>query len=165
MSRYVFLTLASFIALAVGAMALVFPDVLLDSKGVIPHDGTVVWVREMGVVLITTGVTAFLLRRCEDGPALRAWMVGQALLQLALFPMEPLAYVHGTVTKLSGIVPNSVAHVMLAFGFFHFAFKIKTETTGPQVPADTEIDPDRVQGNPNTVAPMDLFAVRENQYR
>ena len=165
MSRHIFLTLASFIALAVGTTAMVFPEVLLDSKGVIPHAGTVVWVREMAVVLIATGVTAFSLRRCEGGPALRAMLLGQALLQVGLLPLEPLAYFQGTVTKLSGIVPNSVVHVLLAFGFFHFAFKIKTENTGPQVPQDTVIDPDRVQANPHPVASMDIFAVTENQYR
>ena len=165
MSRYVFLTLASFIALAVGAMALAFPTALLDSKGVIPHAGTVVWLREMGAVLIATGVTAFLLRRCEGGPALRAWLVGQALLQLALLPIEPLAYIQGTVTKLSGIVPNTLLHVLLAFGFFHFAFKIKSEEAGPQLPQDTVIDPDRIQASPHPAAPLSIFVVRENQYR
>ena len=44
-------------------------------------------------------------------------MLGNALLQLLLLPVEVLAYSHGTITNVWGIVPNSILHVLLGLGF------------------------------------------------
>lgn len=43
------------------------------------------------------------------------------MLQFALFPIEIAAYLNGVISSLMGIVPNSVLHVLLGFGFAHFA--------------------------------------------
>lgn len=124
-SRTSFLTLASLIALPVGAFALLLPDTLLASKGVPVDAGTRVWVREVGVLLLAAGVTAFLVRRHADSATLRALMVGNAIVQFGLLPIEPAAYVTGVVTRLSGIVPNTVLHLMLGCGFLACAIQMR----------------------------------------
>ena len=126
MSRKTFLTVAALIALGVGAFALAMPAALLQSKGVAVGEAAKVWVREMGVVLIAIGVVALLLRTHADSPTLRAFLIGNVVLQIGLFPIEIVAWVNGVVTEPWGIVPNSLLHLLLAYGFAHFAARIRT---------------------------------------
>jgi hypothetical protein len=125
MSRKVFLTIVSVIALAVGSLALFAPAALLESKGVAPSEAGNVWARELGVALIAIGVCAVLVRRHDDSPTMRAFLIGNAILQFGLFPIEIAAYSSGVITKASGIIPNSILHVVLAAAFVHFAVRVK----------------------------------------
>jgi len=138
MSRKTFLTIVSLVAVCVGAFALFAPAMLLNSKGVAPSEAGNLWAREVGVVILSIGVTTFLLKGEGDSPALQAFLVGNAILQIGLFPIEIIAYAKGVVTKISGIAPNSVLHLVLASGFVYFATRIKkragrfsSATTGP----------------------------------
>jgi len=131
MSRTTFLTLAALIATGVGLLALVAPATLLVSKGVTPNAAAQVWVREVGALLLAVALSAFLVRRHPHSLTMRAFLLGNAVLQFALFPIEIAAYLNGVITSLMGIVPNSVLHVLLGFGFAYFA------TRGEQgLPAD-----------------------------
>ena len=120
MKRSFFLLIASLIALSVGAFALFAPATLLQSKGVFSAAANV-WTQQVGVFLIAVGVIVFLVRNHEDSPTLRAILAGNAVAQIGLLPIEVLAYKAGTITQLSGIVPNSVIHVILAAGFLYYA--------------------------------------------
>jgi len=122
LSRSTFLTLSSAVALAIGLFALLCPARLLESKGVaVPNDAAAVWVREVGVLIFALGVIMFLVRRHPDSATLRAVLFGNAVVQLGLLPIELEAFHAGVITELSGIVPNSVLHVLLAGGFLGFA--------------------------------------------
>ena len=125
MKRRTFLAMASCIALLVGMFAVVAPGVLLESKGVTLNAGTIVWMREVGVLLVAMGITAFLIRGHEDSPTLKAFLIGNIVVQLGLLTIEPIAYANGVITKLSGIVPNTVLHVLLAGGFAFYAVQIR----------------------------------------
>lgn len=127
LSRSQFLTFSSAIALAVGFMALAFPHALLAGKGVAsPNDAAAVWVREVGVTILALGLMMFLVRKHSDSPTLRAFLFGNALIQLGLLPIEIHAYRQQVITQLSGIVPNSVLHVVLASGFSIFAARMRS---------------------------------------
>lgn len=121
MNRTLFLTLSSLVALAVGTVATVFPEQLLGSKGVEPTAAVVCWLRQVGVAILGIGMVAMLVRRHAPSPTMRAFLFGNAAHQLMLAPIEVLAYRDGTITKLSGIVPNTVLHLLLATGFLVFA--------------------------------------------
>lgn len=123
MTRKTFLTVAALIALAVGCFALFLPAALLATKGVAPTPSTLVWVREVGVLLLAVGTTTLLVRSHPDSPTMRAVLLGNALLQLALFPIELIAWRQGVIPRFSGIAPNSAVHVLLAAGFFYYARK------------------------------------------
>ena len=128
MSRKTFLTISGVIACLVGVMALGLPAQLLDGKGVAPGLAVMVWVREVGVLLVALGVTTLLVRKDPDSPTMRAFLAGNALLQMCIFPIEIAAYLEGTITKLGGIVPNSILHVVLACGFVYFARRVEKQT-------------------------------------
>jgi hypothetical protein len=125
MSRKLFLTIAALIALLVGFAALAAPYAVLGSKGIAGNPQAEIWTREVGVLLASIGVMAFLLRSVADSMELKAFLFGNFLVQTGLFPIELLAWKSGTITQLTGIVPNSVAHVLLAAGFAYFALRIK----------------------------------------
>lgn len=111
------LTFAAVVAGLVGTVASLFPETLLSGKGVEPDAAVIVWVREVGVAILATGVIAFLVRQHAPSPTMRAFLFGNALHQLLLSPIEVVAYLQGTITKLSGIVPNTVLHLALASAF------------------------------------------------
>jgi hypothetical protein len=133
MNRHTFLTVAGAVALAVGAVALFFPAALLASKGVTSAAANV-WMREVGVLLIAIGVMALLVRNHADSPTLRAFFIGNVIVQLALLPIELLAYRDGVITLLSGIVPNSILHVLLAAAFLYYLLRMKAPDVDPALP-------------------------------
>ncbi|MEZ5980546.1 MAG: hypothetical protein R3F34_20365 [Planctomycetota bacterium] len=124
MNRTTFLTLSSLVAFAVAAFALAAPDALLSSKGVTHGPAATVWVREVGALIFASGVTTFLSRRSVDSHALRALLVGNAALHAVLFPIELSAFAGGVITKVGGVAPNSVLHVVLAVGFALLARRV-----------------------------------------
>jgi hypothetical protein len=125
MSRKSFLTLTSIVALAVGAFALAAPALLLGSvKLATPAASANVMARTVGVLLITVGVLDFLVRDHQDSPTLRAILVANLLLQLAILPIDPLAYAFGVFHTLGSFVPNTILHLLLAGGFAFYLSKM-----------------------------------------
>jgi hypothetical protein len=76
--------------------------------------------RTVGVLLLTIGALNFMVRDHEDSPTLRAVCIANLLLQLAIIPIDPLAYFNGVYTTLGAFVPNTVLHVGLACGFAYY---------------------------------------------
>jgi hypothetical protein len=132
MQRKTFLTIAAVIGLTVGLFATLAPGALLAGKGIVePAGATEVWVREVGVAIIAISATSFAVRSHGDSPTLRVLLLGNALFQAALFPIELVAYARGIITTVAGVAPNSVLHVLLATGFVYFARR-----AGGEVAAD-----------------------------
>jgi hypothetical protein len=126
MTRKTFLSIVGLIALAIGSFALFAPALLLAAKGVSPSDAANVWVREVGISVTALGLVTLLARGDGDSPTLRAFLIGNAVLQVGLFPIEIVAYAQGIITEMSGVLPNSILHLLLAAGFLYFAARIKT---------------------------------------
>jgi hypothetical protein len=121
MNRQTFMVISSLVAFAVAGFALVWPGGLLASKGVELGAPVNVWVREVGALILASGVTTFQARKSTDSVALRAVLIGSAVLHFSLLPIELVAYWQGVITKASGVAPNSVLHVALGVAFLHFA--------------------------------------------
>ena len=119
-ARVIFLSVVAVIALSIGAVALLFPAQLLASKGVLMNDGTILWMREVGALLVCIGVIIALVRKHEDSPTLQALMFGNLLIQLGLLVLEVVGYQRGIITELSGVLPNSILHLCLIVGFGYF---------------------------------------------
>lgn len=128
MSQRAFLTIVALIALAIGSFAAIAPAALLESKGVLPSEAGNLWARELGVALVALGIVTFLARKHEPSPTLRAFLIGNAVLQLGLFPIEIIGYARGVITSLAGIVPNSILHLVLAGAFAYYASRAVTVT-------------------------------------
>lgn len=125
MSRTIFLTVSSTIALLVGLLATAAPARLLAGKGVAAEPATMVWVRQVGVLLVALGCLGLWVRGHPDSPTMRAYLGVNALIQAAFFPIELWAYRAGTITALGGIVPNTVLHAVLAVGFGWFWWRAR----------------------------------------
>ena len=125
MNRSLFLTLASIVAVIVGMLALLQPALLLESKGIVSNPAANVWMRETGIAPVSIGIVAMLLRGRPDSPTLRAFLIGNAVLQLGLLTIELAAFSQGVITRLSGVAPDAALHVALGAGFAYFAASMK----------------------------------------
>lgn len=56
---------------------------------------------------------------------MKALMLGNLLVQLGLLATEIAGYSAGVITKVSGVAPNSVLHLLLALGFGYFWLNIQ----------------------------------------
>jgi hypothetical protein len=120
MTRKTLLTLTAITALAVGALALLAPAVLIENIKVAAPSATAnAMARTAGILLVVIGLLDFLVRGHGDSPTMRAILTVNLVLQLGILPMDPLAFVAGTFTTLGSFVPNTILHVLLAAGFAH----------------------------------------------
>jgi hypothetical protein len=126
MTRRTFLVFSSVVATAVAVFAVCAPAALLAGKGVATSPALEVWVREVGAMIFAAAVVTFLARDAPDSLGLRALLVGNAVLHACLLPIEALAYAQGTIGKLSGVVPNTILHALLAVGFASYARRVHT---------------------------------------
>ena len=121
MNLHVLMTILSVVASLVGCFAIARPEPFLTSKGANVTPAVVVWMREVGVLILAQGITSFLLRNQAISPPVRAFLVGAAVTQFGLLPIELGAYRRGVLTRLSGVVPNSVLHAVLGCALLHRA--------------------------------------------
>jgi hypothetical protein len=118
MTRSTLLTITGVAALSVGALALIAPAILIEQVKVAPPSASAnVMARTVGVLLICVGLLDLLVRRHPDSPTLRTILAVNLVQQLALLPIDPLAFAAGTFTTLGSFVPNTVLHVLLAAAF------------------------------------------------
>jgi hypothetical protein len=118
MTRTTFLTITGITALAIGALALVAPSFLIETvKVAAPSPSANVMARTVGVLLLSIGLLDLLVRRHGDSPSMQAILVVNLVLQLAILPIDPLAFAAGTFTTLGSFVPNTILHVLLAAAF------------------------------------------------
>jgi hypothetical protein len=127
MTRIAFLTCVGTLALAIGVFAVTCPAALLAGKGVAPNPVAQVWVREVGVLILASGVFTLLVRKHPNSPTLRAFLFSSALLHAGLLPIEIAAWISGVLARLGGILPNSALHVVIAGGFLYYALTARRE--------------------------------------
>lgn len=132
MKRSIFLTLVACIAFTIGCVALFFPSVLLESKGIINNPPANVWMSEVGILLISVGILVFLVRKERNSLALRAIFMSIIIIQSGLLGIELLAYRNGIITEVSGIIPNCILHLILILGFTLYLSKMNTEKELPE---------------------------------
>jgi hypothetical protein len=95
---------------------------------VTPDPAPSVWVREVGVLILALSAIVLLVRGQPDTPAMRAVLWGNAVVHGGLLPIEIVAWHGGVITRLDGIVPNSVLHALVAVGFVLFALRVTAGT-------------------------------------
>ena len=121
MSYKLLLTVLSVVAVVVGVLAIIRPTKFLESKGATVNDAAVIWMREVGVLIFAQGITGVLLRNQPLTGAVRAFLFGAALTQFGLLPIELVGYWRGSLTRLSGVLPNSILHVVLGAALLYRA--------------------------------------------
>ena len=139
MSRRTFLTLVACVAFAVSAMAILAPGTMLAGKGAPPSAAAETMMREVGVLIATSGILGMSVRSHSDSATLRAVLIANACLQIGIFPIEIVAYGKGIFPTLGGIFPNSVFHVFAAGGFLYFANKCKPAVDAAGAPIERAV--------------------------
>jgi hypothetical protein len=130
MARKTFLTVAAFVASAIGLLAFTAPGVLLGTvKMAAPSDAANAMARTVGILLMTIGVLNFLVRGDEDSPTLRSVLIADLVLQIGILPIDPMAYYNGVYGTAGAFVPNTIIHLLLAGGF---AYYLATMKSAPQ---------------------------------
>ena len=131
MTRKTFLTIAATIPILIGAFALLAPSVLLETaKGAAPSDAAEVMARTVGVLLLAIGALTFAVRGHESSPTLRAILIADLAIQLALLPIDPIAYASGVFHGLGSFVPNTIVHLALAYGLVHYLVRMDRSPSG-----------------------------------
>jgi len=121
MTRKTFLTLHAVVALLVGAVALSAPGYLIAGvKQAQTSPAAEVMGRTVGVLIATMGVLALSVRSHGDSPTMRSVLWANLLLQLAILPIDPIAYLAGTFHSLGSFLPNTLLHLALASGFVFY---------------------------------------------
>lgn len=140
MSRKTFLTIASLIALAIGALALLAPVLLLGTlKAAVPNAAAIVMARTAGVLLLSVGLLGYLVRDHGDSPTMEAILKANLFLQLCLLPVDPFAYLNGTYATLASFVPNTVIHILLAAGFVYYLLDMRRARSSRGVAGDPPV--------------------------
>lgn len=130
MSRCLFLTLGSAVAAAIGLLALIAPNVLLTQlKFAESNAAAEVMARTIGVLLLSVALLNFLIRKHPDSPTLKAILISDLFLQLAILPIDPWAFHNGTYNSLASFIPNTIIHITLASGFIYYLVAMKRAET------------------------------------
>ena len=126
MKRSTFLAVASFIAMAIGLFALSTPVVLLETaKVAIANGAAVAMTRTVGVLIFCSGILNYMVRNDPDSGTLKSVLVANLLLQVAMMPLDPIAYAVGAFHTLGSFVPNTILHVLLAGGFVFYLSRMR----------------------------------------
>ena len=120
MSRKTCLTVTAIIAVTIGCVVLAIPGPFITTvKMAAPSETANVMARTVGVLLLAVGALNFLVRGHGDSPTMQSILLFNLVLQLAILPIDPLAFVSGVYGTLGSFVPNTILHVVLALGFAH----------------------------------------------
>ncbi len=128
MSQKQFLTFSALVACSIGSIALFFPSVLLVEMKAATASGTaLVMARTAGAFLLSVGILNFMVRADKASPTMASVLLANALLQVFILPIDPIAYFTGVYGNPMSFIPNTILHIGLLFGFAHFWRKTKTE--------------------------------------
>ncbi len=124
MKRQTFLTIAA----AVGALFAVYmiaaAGKMMEGMGVQLNDTTNIVLQAVCVMLFSIAVITFLARKDEGSIALRAIFIGSILMHIISIPIDWVAYQKGIFTKVSGLIPGTVIHIIFAIGFIYYFMKL-----------------------------------------
>jgi hypothetical protein len=127
MSRKVFLTLTGIIAMTIGVVVLTIPGPFIANvKMAAPSATANVMARTVGVLLLAVGTLNLLVRGHGDSPTMRSVLLFNLVLQLAILPIDPVAFFSGVYGTVGSFVPNTILHLVLASGFARYLITAST---------------------------------------
>jgi hypothetical protein len=140
MTRKAFLTLHAFIALAIGLFVVSAPRILLiNVKAALPSETAEVMARTAGVLIVAFGLLNLLVRGHADSPTLRTVLFVNLVLQLMILPIDPIAYASGVYATLGSFIPNTILHLLFAFGFLYYLLRMPAAIPTRPAPARTAL--------------------------
>ena len=119
MKRQTFFTIAASIGVLFSAYMILAPDKMMEGMGSQSSETTNIILQVMCVMLFSIAVMLFLARKDEGSIALRAIIIGNIVMHIASIPIDWIGYNKGIFTKISGLVPGTIIHIILAIGFIY----------------------------------------------
>ena len=108
-------------------MAIFFPNIFLESKGIIDNPAACVWMTEVGILLFSTGIVLFLIRAEKSSKLLKNVFIGNIVIQIGLLIIELKAFNNNVITDINGIIPNSILHIVLTGGLVFYFLQMNKE--------------------------------------
>ncbi len=130
MSRKTFLTISAIVPFCIGAFILLFPQMFLEEvKHAVINSTALLMARTTGVFLLTISFLNFLVRSHQESHTLKAILYADLALQVMILPLDPLAFMSGTINGIGSFLPNTIIHLLLISGLVYYISKIKTHRT------------------------------------
>ena len=117
MKRQTFLIIAATVGTVFSLYMFLAPAKMMEGMGIQSNDSINAILQVMCVMLFSISVITFLARKDEGSIALRAIIIGSIFMHIASIPIDWIAFQRGVFTQISGLIPGTIVHIILAIGF------------------------------------------------
>lgn len=124
MSRSTFFLILIAFGLIFALMFLFAPNMIATMSGVEPVPVMTVPVRALGVMILALTLLNLLVRNHDDSPTLAAVLWANLAVHLLTPLVDGLGAAQGLM-PVSSVLPGAAAHLVLAWGCYHFASRVK----------------------------------------
>jgi len=128
MKRSIFLIITSIISVLFGGMMFFLPDTMIEGYGSVPDLFSSFMMREIGVLILCSGLLNFLVRNNGDSMSLKAILIFNATYHVAMIPIVLLG-VSQEVFMFDKSIGGLVAHLFIGIGSLIYLMKIKTSAS------------------------------------
>jgi len=127
MKRSIFLIIASIISVLFGCMMFFLPDMVAEGFGSTPTPFSNFLMREMGLLVLASGILNFLVRNDSDSMALKAIFIFNIVYHVTMIPIV-LIGVSQEVFAIDKSFGGLAAHLSIGVGSLFYLLKIKTSS-------------------------------------
>ena len=128
MKRSLFLIITAIISALFGGMMFFLPGMVTEGFGSSPTPFSSFLMREMGLIILCSGVLNFLVRNDSDSMALKAIFIFNIAYHVIMIPIVFIGVSQGvfTIDKSFG---GLAAHLFVGIGSLFYLMKIKTSNS------------------------------------
>jgi hypothetical protein len=124
MKRKTFLVIASVVALLFAVIMIAAPGKVMQSQGLTADEPVKATLQFLGVMILAVAIITYLSRNDPGSIALRAVLIGSIVVHVLSMAMDWITYARGVFSQVSGIIPGTVVHTLLAIGFIYYLVKL-----------------------------------------
>jgi len=125
MRRSIFFIITSIVCALFGGMMFFFPDVMTEGYGSVPNSFSTFLMREMGLIILCSGVLNFLVRNDSDSIALKAIFIFNIAYHVTMIPIVLIGVSNG-VFMFDKSIGGLAAHLFIGVGSLYYLKKINT---------------------------------------
>ena len=125
MKRSIFLIITSIISALFGGMMFFLPEMVTEGFGSAPTAFSTFLMREMGLIILCSGVLNFLVRNDSDSVALKAILIFNIAYHITMIPIVFMGVSQGVFT-IDKSIGGLAAHLFIGIGSLFYLKKIKT---------------------------------------
>ena len=130
MRRSTFLVITGIIATLFGGMMFFLPGMVAEGFGSVSTPFSTFLMREIGLIILCSGVLNFLVRNATDSMPLKAILIFNMVYHVTMIPIVLIGVTNGVFTidkSLGGLA----AHLFIGIGSLIYFMKIKIASSSP----------------------------------